>query len=65
MLMTLYFPDISGFSSTFILQNFTLPAYASANFSVIGARERQGPHHGAQKSTTTGIRDLVTSFSNV
>src|SRR5712692_3950185 len=33
------------------------PAFSRANCSTTGATERQGPHHGAQKSTSTGTRD--------
>ena len=29
-----------------------------------GAIARQGPHHGAQKSTITSLSDLMTSSSN-
>src|SRR5437867_13252975 len=38
--------------STFTSKN--LPAYSFASFSSSGPNCRHGPHHGAQKSTTTG-----------
>src|SRR5262245_26349409 len=41
-------------SSTLILATLSFPAYWVARSSTIGATERQGPHHGAQKSTSTG-----------
>src|SRR5688572_17067562 len=42
-----------GFSSTFILPMVARPAYSVASCSTIGAMRRQGPHHSAQKSTST------------
>jgi hypothetical protein len=33
-----------------------------ANSSITGATILQGPHHVAQKSTSTGISDSMTSF---
>ena len=36
------------------LASSTLPARAAAAFSSAGVSVRQGPHHSAQKSTTTG-----------
>src|SRR5262245_66546811 len=43
-----------GLSSTLILARRNLPAYSSASFSRTGPKTRQGPHQGAQKSTSTG-----------
>lgn len=40
----------------------TWPSKASATWSTIGAIMRQGPHHGAQKSTNTG-RGLSSTIS--
>ena len=43
----------SGLSaSVFTLQIFTLPSNSYANWSIVGAGILQGPHQGAQKSTT-------------
>jgi hypothetical protein len=39
-----------------------LPARSPASASSIGATARHGPHHGAQKSTSTGIGLSSTSF---
>ncbi len=54
-------PGVSWFSSVFILPTLTLPSYSPASFSMVGASMRQGPHQGAQKSTTTGIGESRTS----
>ena len=51
-------PGVSGFSSVSILPILTLPWNSSASFSIVGASMRQGPHQGAQKSTTTGVLRL-------
>src|SRR5262245_41522019 len=40
---------------------FSLPSYSFANSSRIGAIILQGPHHSAQKSTSTGTAECVTS----
>src|SRR5690606_29706891 len=60
-------PAISGLSSELTLTSLTLPANSAATFSMIGPSMRQGPHHGAQKSTTTGcaFEASRTSRSNV
>src|SRR5690606_681897 len=60
-------PAISGLSSELTLTSFTRPANSAATFSMIGPSVRHGPHHGAQKSTTTGSRLEAsrTSCSNV
>jgi hypothetical protein len=41
------------------------PRIARATFSSSGATMRHGPHHGAQKSMTTGTLALDRSASNV
>src|SRR6476659_4758203 len=43
----------------------TLPSRSLAISSSAGAICRQGPHHSAQKSTTTGVDDFNTSASKV
>src|SRR3990172_1372261 len=52
-------------SSVFSLTNFILPSYSPASSSTRGETMRQGPHQGAQKSTSTGSPALRTSSSNV
>ncbi len=48
---------IWGFSSTLTLTSSTLPPVAPITFSRMGPSWVHGPHHGAQRSTTT-----ATSF---
>ena len=43
-----------GFASMSILTSSTAPPVASTAFSITGASRWQGPHHSAQKSTSTG-----------
>lgn len=64
MLKTLYLEASSLFWSTFTLTKLILPEYSFAISSTSGATALQGPHHGAQKSTKTGILDLTTSSSH-
>ena len=45
---------ICGWSSMFILTSVTLPPESATAFSSAGPSCLQGPHHGAQKSTSTG-----------
>src|SRR4051812_1029091 len=54
-----------GFSSTFTLAILTLPCISAAISSSAGPIMRQGPHHSAQKSTTTGSADFSTSWSKL
>ena len=42
-----------GFSSTLTLTTLMRPAYSLASAASIGPTTRQGPHHGAQRSTRT------------
>src|SRR5688500_2456207 len=56
---------VCGLASTSSLRTSTLPAYLAASFSISGATMRHGPHHSAQKSTTTGLSLWSTSVSNV
>ena len=63
-----YFCAIEESLSTFTFPTFTLPLYFSAIVSMVGDNILHGPHHSAQKSTTTGILDDSTSkakFSSV
>src|SRR5438093_3737500 len=54
-----------GFSSTFSLPTVTLPAYSLASASTVGASRLHGPHHSAQKSTSTGAPDFSTLSSKL
>src|SRR5438477_11659535 len=47
------------------LPTFTFPSYSLASSSTIGPIILQGPHHSAQKSTSTGVSDLSTSCSKL
>src|SRR5690348_10751746 len=58
---TPYFCGTWGFSSILILAIVTLPLNSPASSSSAGAIMRHGPHHSAQKSTTTGFLELRTS----
>src|SRR6478609_1645273 len=57
-------PGMAGCSSMFILASLTLPLAAFTAFSRTGVSCLQGPHHGAQKSTSTGwcLDSSITSF---
>ena len=58
----------SGFrvdSSTFTLITFTRPSYSLPISSRTGARALQGPHQGAQKSTSAGLSVFNTADSKV
>src|SRR5215212_589511 len=59
-------PGICGCSSMFILTSLTLPPAAFTAFSITGVSCLHGPHHGAQKSTSTGCFDdsWMTSWRN-
>src|ERR1043166_4809178 len=41
------------------------PWYSSASSSRMGAIILHGPHHSAQKSSSTGLSDFRTSWENV
>ena len=58
-------PGIAGCSSMFILASLTLPLAAFTAFSRIGVSCLQGPHQGAQKSTSTGwcLDSSITSLT--
>src|SRR3989339_1946817 len=59
---TLYRCAKSGASSTFTLAINT-SVFSLAYASSTGAIMRQGPHHGAQKSMSTGVDDCKTTAS--
>ena len=59
----LYRIAVELFSSTFSFPTFTRPLYSWATESTVGAIMRQGPHHSAQKSTSTGTSEFRTSCS--
>src|SRR5664279_4190614 len=56
---------IDGFSSTLSLAMVTCPSISVAISSSAGEISRQGPHHSAQKSTTTGPEAPSTSLSKL
>src|SRR5215212_9147019 len=60
-----YFVAMPVFSSTLTLTILTFSPIEPAISSRAGAIMRHGPHHSAQKSTTTGLVALSTSVSNV
>src|SRR3990170_3248308 len=53
------------FSSVLTLATPILSPCFSPRLSTTGETSRQGPHHGAQKSTRTGLSALRTSDSKV
>src|SRR6266498_5140112 len=59
-----YFIIHSGFSSVFTFAIRIFPPYSFASLSRVGATILHGLHHGAQKSTITGMDDCSTVFSN-
>src|SRR6266436_9110798 len=61
--ITPYFEAVLGLSSTFSFTILTLSPITPEISSSAGAIMRQGPHHSAQKSTTTGPVALSTSAS--
>src|ERR1700730_9521902 len=61
--MTPYLDAVCGFSSTLSLTILTLPLSDPEISSSAGAIIRQGPHHSAQKSTTTAPLAFNTSDS--
>src|SRR3546814_20890663 len=61
---TPYLAGASGFSSILSLATVTLPSSSSLIYSSAGAIIRQGPHHSAQKSTSTGSEAPSTSVWN-
>lgn len=60
-----YWVAIEGLSSVFSLKNLSFPAYSSESSATTGWMIRQGPHHGAQNSTSTGPVALRTSDCHV
>src|SRR5579885_689253 len=56
---------VLGFSSVFSLTTLIFPAKSLDRSSTTGATALQGPHHGAQKSTSTGMSALRTTCSKV
>ena len=59
------FGGISGLASTSTLHTFSLPLYSGGNFIQHRRDHFAGPHHSAQKSTSTGMSELSTSASKV
>eukprot|EP00218_Dolichomastix_sp_CCMP3274_P003605 CAMPEP_0170162414 /NCGR_PEP_ID=MMETSP0033_2-20121228/77081_1 /TAXON_ID=195969 /ORGANISM="Dolichomastix tenuilepis, Strain CCMP3274" /LENGTH=254 /DNA_ID=CAMNT_0010400039 /DNA_START=387 /DNA_END=1151 /DNA_ORIENTATION=+ len=65
MLRMPYSVAMPGDSSVLSFTALSLPAYSVDSSSMSGAIMRHGPHHGAQKSTSTGMGLFKTSASNV
>ena len=61
MARTLYSAASPWCWSMFTLPILTCPSYSSANSSRIGPIILHGPHHSAQKSTSTGVEAFSTS----
>src|SRR6476620_3208657 len=55
----------SGSASVLTFTTISRPPLDAATFAISGATIRHGPHHGAQKSTTTGCPALRIRASNV
>src|SRR5699024_2128128 len=60
-----YFIAWSGFSSTLSFTTVILSEFSAWIWSSTGETMRHGPHHSAQKSTSTGPSALSTSRSKV
>ena len=58
-------PAVPGLSSTLSFATTTFPVSSAASSSRAGAIIRQGPHHGAHASTSTGSGERSTSAANV
>src|SRR5918994_5228077 len=61
---TPYLVGVSGLSSMLTFATTTIALLSAASSSRNGAIVLHGPHHSAQKSTTTGRSDFSTSASN-
>lgn len=65
MLRIPYLEAVNGLSSVFKLKHFSLPTYCLERSPTTGWSIRQGPHHGAQNSTSTGKSASRTSDFHV
>ena len=65
MLITLNRVAVVGLSSTLSFAIWSLPPCSAAISSSTGAIMLQGPHHSAQKSTSTGLSALPMVSSKV
>ena len=63
--MTLNRIAVFGFSSTLSFAIVSLPSCSAAISSSAGAIIWHGPHHSAQKSTSTGLSEPPMVSSNV
>ena len=61
---TLYRPASSGYRSVSTFTTIARPAISAAVRATSGTAIRQGPHHSAQKSTSTGTRAVCLISSN-
>src|SRR5450755_437691 len=59
--ITLNLTAVSWFSSMLSLTTLRVSPRSVAISSTTGDTRRHGPHHGAQKSTSTGTSDSMTS----
>src|SRR3954449_1246523 len=62
---TPYLRGVCGFSSMLTFATVTLPSISVANSSRKGAIILHGPHHSAQKSTSTGSLARSTTLSKL
>ena len=62
---TPYLRGVCGFSSILTLATVTRPSISVASSSRNGAIILQGPHHSAQKSTSTGSLAFSTTASKL
>src|SRR5438876_1151572 len=65
MLITLYRCASAGQRSVSTFKTIARDAISEATFFTSGAAIRHGPHHSAQKSTSTGTRAARTMLSKV
>src|SRR5262245_8762547 len=65
MLRILKACEIAGLASTSTFTTSIASPYLLFSFSISGAIILQGPHHAAQKSTTTGLSAFSTSSSKL
>lgn len=65
MLRIPYWVAIVALSSVFSFKHFNLPAKSFDSSAITGRISVQGPHHSAQKSTSTGMSDSNTDVCHV
>jgi len=65
MLQIPYLVVVEGLSSVFNLKHLSFPSYSVDSSAITGWIIRQGPHHGAQNSTSTGPSASMMSDCHV